>query len=162
MFLSIFTLAQGFDGVAIATIGIFAIVGAARGALRGILRIVAGLAAWVVGRFASPIVAPTVGDALLLRPEIADVAVTVAVAAIVLVALSLIIHRFDEMIQKAKVPVFDSILGLFLGTLFGAGLAASVLILTMRLPAGSPLSDAARESHAGKLANKIYSFRDKL
>lgn len=160
MLMTIFTLPQAVDAVSIAIIGIFAIVGAARGALRGVLRIVAGLASIVVGRFASPWIAPPFGRLLALDPAAADALSIALVAALVLVALSLSIAHFDEKIQKARLPVVDPILGLALGIAFGAGLVTTLLLFITATSPRTALAQAIETSHAGHAAREIYNFAE--
>jgi uncharacterized membrane protein required for colicin V production len=157
------TLSQAIDGVAVAAIGIFAIVGAVRGALRGVLRIVAGLASIVVGRFSAPLLAGPLGRFLSISPSAAESVAVVTVAALVMVALGLILHRYDGWIQTMRVPHADAILGLLLGILFGMGLVMTAAFVT--LDGASPESALHRElqsSATGRFAREAVERAEPL
>lgn len=157
MLLFAIELPGALDAVAIALIGIFAVVGAARGALRGLLRIVAGLAALVIGRFSAPLVAPSIGRALALQDSAAHALCVAMIAGVVMVALGIVLHRFDETIQKARLPIVDPILGLGLGLLFGVGVVTTLTILTLAAaPSQSVLARDLNQSKTG-----VYSLQIK-
>lgn len=152
---------QLVDAVIIALIGIFAIVGAARGALRGVLRIVSLLAACAVGRFAAPWIESPIGYAFQLAPRSSLWVAAIGVAVAAAVAFGIVLARCDATIAKLRVPLLDAVLGLALGIAFGVALALAILTpMRDALSPASPLAAAAAQSWSGQAAARVVRIQE--
>jgi uncharacterized membrane protein required for colicin V production len=149
-------LHQLLDALAVAVIGIFALVGTARGLLRGTLRIVAFLAAVLVGRVAAPIFGPPLAAVLHWDAPTTFILTWVVIACVVAATLGVLLLHFDPWIEKARIAVLDPICGLVLGVAFGATLVVALVLTAQSLT--SPASVLAKEiekSHGGKFTKTV-------
>lgn len=149
-------LPELLDALCVAAVGIFAIVGTARGFLRGLLRIVACLLALVVGRMAAPLAGPGLSSLLHWDATVAAIFVWVVVAAAVAAALGLCLLRFDPWIEAARIAVLDSVLGFVLGVAFGAGVVVlTILTIGAFTKPGSPIEAELAKSRSGRFARAV-------
>lgn len=137
------------DALALAIVLLFALVGAGRGALRGVLRIVGLLAAAAVGRFAAPLLAPALQSAFGVEAEAARAASWVAVGLAVAAALGICFLHLNPWIDRARIPLFDPLLGLALGLAFGAAVVATGVLCALTVArAESPLARGVGSSRS--------------